>query len=1224
MSENFAHLHVHSDYTLGKGASKIKAIVDAAKKAKIAAMALTDDSNMYGAMEFSNEAVKAGIQPIIGVKLWLDLGESKRGSIILLAQNEVGYENICRILAHAHRPHEGTLGNEGLVQYEDINDNVEHVIALTGGQDGCLMTLIKKEMFDEAKELLNWLRYHFCDRLYVEVVRFGNENQEEIDFENKLLDITYSAPEIVCKDEVSRHIVPLIASSEVWYSTKDRHASFEILNAVVSRSATGKGNVSVQDGEVVPTSDRRCHVRTPLEMKQLYQDLPEAYENAINIAQRCAFKIEKRNPILPTFTTEQGRSESEEMRFQAHNGLEERLNHLQIPDEQRQQYLDRLNFELDVIERMDFPGYFLIVSDFITWAKSQGIPVGPGRGSGAGSLVAYSLKITDLDPLRFGLLFERFLNPDRVSMPDFDVDFCQDRREDVIQYVREKYGSDFVSMIATFQEIKSRTAIKDVGRVMSSDEHGTYHYNEMDLLTKIIPKNGQEPKKLADAMTDDSDKQFADLVNSDPKNKLLVEKAMLIEGLNRSTGTHAAGVIISGRPLHSLVPVGWDVKVGTPVCQFNMKHSEDSGLVKFDFLGLKTLSVINECLDNIKTTTGQEIDLSLVSLDDAETFKMLAEGHSNGVFQFESDGMKKWFKALRPSRFEDLIALAALYRPGPMDMIPHYVDCKNGKATPQYPEPVARTKPFLEETFGIMVYQEQVMLVAQVVAGYSLGGADLLRRAMGKKIPEEMAAQRDMFVKGATANGTPEVTAGELFDTIAKFAGYGFNKSHAAAYALIAYHTAWLKRHYPAQFLAALLSYETDDPEKMSKVKEDMDTFGIKMLLPDINRSKARFRPEPFGDGLGIRFGLNAIKGISSNLEILDNAQGEGDFKDLIDFYQRAGKQFNKGQLEKLAEAGAFDTLGIKNRYSAADILAHLGKGGRKALDNQNDLFGGTLPLAVPPGVGDKEEWGNKTDREFNAVGFYFGDHPLDLYESRFRKVNVKRKASLKNYMIEKEKAYLKTKRLAGMVEDVIRRPDRNGDPSITVKIAEKRDIFYARYYGEGDHIESVRVKLENAKTNRRPVIIIADVSIRMDRDDDDLAIWGRDVIDADEMLANERTGNVRITIDAEEVKPSLEAQRAIRAAKEAVRNGQQNSSYVDEVTRSFHMSAIERKKASLIELLSRHRNDVVERAIEIIIAAKTYEDIVNTKLEGRYLMDQSLENSIKATDGVISVEEAV
>jgi len=1219
MTETFVHLHVHSDYTLSRGASKVAHLVARAAELGLPAMALVDDSNIFGGLEFSKVASSKGVQPIIGTKLWFGIETEKsknvKGSILLLAASEQGYGTICSLLAETLRPHgEDKVGGTIPTDVFSATD-FSGVICLTGGTDGIVRRLVQHGHKDLAGEMLGWLYGLFGNRLYLELCRFGDETESEIDVESKMLDLAYDLPDPESGGTIG---IPVVGTTEVWYATEDCHDAFELLNAVESKSSVNLLNDRIQS-----SSSRRFHMRSAAEMKALFADIPEAYENAIMLARRCAFMVKGRNPILPPFQTEGGRTEAEELRIQARDGLNRRLDYLQIAEEDRAQYRERLEYELGVIEQMEFPGYFLIVSDFIRWAKGRGIPVGPGRGSGAGSLVAYSLEITDLDPLRFGLLFERFLNPERVSMPDFDVDFCQDRREEVINYVREKYGTDFVSLIATFGVIKSKTAVKDVGRVIRSDDFGGYSFGELDSITKLIPMDGANPKSLKDSYEDASDTEFRARIDSETKYRLLFENARKIEGLYRSQGSHAAGVIIAGQPLQSLVPVGWDDEKQMPVCQFNMKAAETVGLVKFDFLGLKTLSVIREAIEHIKATTGNDIDLGSLPFDDAPTYEMLADGMSNGVFQFESDGMKRVLRDIRPTRIEDLIAVAALFRPGPMDMIPHYADCKNGKAEPQYPEPVERTKPFLEETFGIMVYQEQVMQVAQVVAGYSLGGADLLRRAMGKKIPAEMAAQREMFVKGATERGTPKESAEQLFDLIARFAGYGFNKSHAAAYAVIAYHTAWLKRHYPAEFLAALLTYETSSPEKMAKVKEDMDAFGVEMLPPCINASSPRFVPERKPDGsLHIRFGLSAIKGISSDLPILlDARRAGGPFKDLQDFHVRAGSQFNSGQIQKLAEAGAFDRI-AKNRRSAVDILSFLAKHS-KTSGATNDLFGGTLAIQLPEKVGDVPEWGNVADREFNAVGFYFGSHPLDAYEARFKNVQVKRKASLRRWMQENKRAELKTKKLGGLVERAERRASKkSGKPYIWASFTEKNDKFDAFFFANDPvEIERIRTILENAKTVRRPVIVVADLLLEDGKDD--ITIWGRDVLDADEILSRHR-GDITIGLSADEIILSVDERREIKEVEERVHQGLARQELLNSVATDVRNRAMARKIAQVESLLSRMRKDDEDEAASVTLMIGANGKEYEMKLPGRYIVGSSEENAIKSLDGVMSFREKV
>jgi DNA polymerase-3 subunit alpha len=1218
MPESFVHFHVHSDYTLSKGASKVPALVARAKALGLPALALVDDSNMFGAFEFSKYASSAGIQPIVGVKLWFRLGAAKLGSVIMLAQTEQGYVNICSLLSRSLQPQDDTVSEKAVIPEEGgLDGDMSGVILLTGGRDGVLWQLLKDKRHDDASELMDWLRFVFGDRFYVELCRFGDESKEEIEIEKALIDLAYAAQPLISKDERPCNVVPLIAASEVWYDKETRNDAFEILAAVVD-----KKSVTVASDDIVPSSARRFHMRSADEMRAMFDDVPEAIDNALALAQRFSFMAKGRKPLLPPFTTSEGNSEADELRKQAREGLLFRLERDQIPESEHKTYQDRLDFELGIIEGMKFPGYFLIVSDFIKWAKDNGIPVGPGRGSGAGSLVAYSLKITDINPLPYGLLFERFLNPERVSMPDFDIDFCQDRREEVIKYVQKKYGSDYVSLIATFGEIKSKTALKDVGRVLRSDDFGGYSFGELDVLTKSVSMNGAVPMTLEESYNDDGNPDFRNRIDAEAKYRVLYDNARKVEGLFRNHGSHAAGVVIAGQPIHELAPVGWDSKTAMPVCQFNMKSAETVGLVKFDFLGLKTLSVIREALENIEKTTGRKIDLGVLSVEDPETYEMLARGEANGVFQFESDGMKRVLRDIKPTRIEDLIAVAALYRPGPMEMIPEYAACKNNVKKPNYPEPVDRTKPFLEETYGIMVYQEQVMQMAQVVAGYSLGGADMLRRAMGKKIPAEMAAQRDKFIQGAAANGIDEKASGELFDLIDKFAGYGFNKSHAAAYGLIAFHTAYLKCHYPAEFMAALLSYEMGDPEKMAKVKEDMDVRGIKMLPPCVNSSWARYVPEKDKDGrVHVRFGLGAIKGISGDLSLMTKTRTErGKFTSLEDFYMRAGAQFTKAQFLKLAEAGAFGELS-NNRQVAYNVLNFLASKTKKVDVRQANLFGDELVVKVKEeGLTDVKEWGNIVDREFNAVGFYFGIHPLDAYEARFRNCKVKRKESLRLWMIENGTAALKNKRLGGLVDMAEKKyAKKSGKPYVAAIFAEKNDKFFVNFFGQPDFVEGIRQSLENAKIARRPIIVLADVALQDDR----ISIFGRELIDAEEMVTKRR-GKLTVRISPEAIHPTLDDQKKIRDAKEAVRIGGMTQDECDGIIDAALESSFQSKMTSVSDNFSKWRDDAHEHAVQVFLEIVDGDQVAEFPLEGKYMIGAAEENAIKTFDGIVSFRETV
>jgi DNA polymerase-3 subunit alpha len=1220
------HLHVHSDFSLSKGASKVPDIIKRAVELGVPAVALVEEGNMYGAYDFSQKAPEYGLQPIVGTKLWLPLDDKLKGSIILLAQNAKGYENICTILAASHRPHGGSGGGEALIDRDlflaegSDGSEIEGVIALTGGMDGWLHTLVRHGRYDMARAQLDWLRHWFGDRLFVEVSRTGDESAEEVLVEEGVIDLAYDAPEMTCADGVVRRGVPLVGTSEVWYATPDRNDAFEFLKVVSAKA----GQVKLDDvGKVIAPSPRRYYMRSPEEMAAMFTDIPEALDNAEQIARRCSFLVDKRKPILPPFKTEGGRSENEELSVQSWTGLEKRLKQMQVPEDEHQVYKDRLQFELDIIIKMEFPGYFLIVSDFIKWSKANGIPVGPGRGSGAGSLVAYALEITNIDPLPHGLLFERFLNPERVSMPDFDVDFCQDRREEVIRYVYDRYGGDLVSLIATFGVIKSKTAIKDVGRYAASDDFGSFGFGELDRLNKLVPMEGAEPKKLKDALADKENPLFREMVDSDAKYGILIENAKKVEGLYRSAGSHAAGVIIGDRPLYKLAPMGWDQDKQMLVAQYNMKGAESVGFVKFDFLGLKTLDVLLEAVTQVKRTTGVTIDLDTLPLDDAATYEMLAEGMTNGIFQFESDGMKKWLQQLKPDRFGDLVAMTSLYRPGPMDMIPNYVDRKNGRESFSYPEPATETKPFLEETHGIMVYQEQVMLVAQKVAGYTLGQADMLRRAMGKKIHEEMVRERARFVENAAKLGRDPDAVSDLFDLIMKFAGYGFNKSHAAAYSMISYHTAYLKKHYPAQFIAAVMTYEmgsTDGPRRMAKLKEDMDLWGVPMLPPDISRSFPRFTPEEYQPGkFGVRFGLGAIKGVSGDMDVMLKAREKGgEFKSLEDFYKRAGTQFNKGQYQALCEAGAFDLIS-KNRASAFKVLSFLSKGGKKTDAAQTDLFGGTLDIAVPSEVADEPEWGNKDDRAYQAVGFYFGEHPMERYESKLRKLKVKRRASLVQWMKDNGRAELVDRRMAGLVEDCFQGTTKKGNPYVKGVFAEKADVFDVSFYGDPHHLQGVFRILEDAKKGRRPVVI----SVKIALEDRGSRLYGNEAWDAEELMAGQR-GRIRIVLDRDGIMLSSEESARVREAARKLAAGEIDKTAMARTEGLVRIDALKRKARDVSVAVARLRADDQSGSVPVLVTLKAGEAETNIALEGLYRIDQAAENSMKSIDGVVSVSEEV
>jgi DNA polymerase-3 subunit alpha len=781
----FVHLHAHSAYSLAEGAIHPKDLIKLCAKHDMPALAVTDTNNMFGALEFAMAARGAGLQPIIGAQLSLDDGKQ----IVLLAQNDAGYRNLCRIVSEAYM--EGDAGKDVSIPLASLPGKTDGLICLSGGP--------VKGLIDEADILV--AKDLFPGRFYIELQR--HELGEEDRNEGPLIDLAYA------------HDIPLVATNDVYFATRDMHEAHDAL-------------LCISEGRYVTETDRRTatpehYFKSADEMRDLFADVPEAILNTAVIAQRCSFLLNSIDPILPPFKTEDGNNEVEELRKQSKIGLQWRLDHYVDEGTDLKPYWDRLEYELGTIEQMGFPGYFLIVADFIGWAKDHNIPVGPGRGSGAGSVVAWALRITDLDPLKFNLLFERFLNPERVSMPDFDVDFCQDRRDEVIRYVQNRYGYDHVAQIITFGKLQARAVVRDVGRVLQMP------YGAVDRIAKMIPNNPAAPVTLGEALEQDPDLQAE--ADKDDTTKKLVDIALKLEGLYRHASTHAAGVVIGDRPLQELVPLYRDPRSDMPVTQFNMKYVEQAGLVKFDFLGLKTLTVVQKAVEFVKTSTGHDIEILQIPLDDEKTFDMLSKGDSTGVFQLESTGMKDVLRKMRPNRFEDIIALVALYRPGPMDNIPRYIATKAGTEEPDYLHP--KLKPILEETFGIMIYQEQVMQAAQILSGYTLGGADLLRRAMGKKIKAEMDAQRDMFVKGAADhnNVSPE-HASLIFDQIAKFAGYGFNKSHAAAYALVAYQTAWLKANYPVEFMAASMTLDYGNTDKLALFKQEVDRMGIRLLPP--------------------------------------------------------------------------------------------------------------------------------------------------------------------------------------------------------------------------------------------------------------------------------------------------------------------------------------------------------------------------------------------------------
>ena len=968
----FVHLHVQSAYSLLQGSMTIAKLAELAKADHQPAVALTDNDNMFGALEFSDKMASSGVQPITGCAMAVDFGDqdiSARNQlvparIVLLAMNEDGYRSLMKFNSRAFM--ETPINEAPRIKAEWLDGETAGLIALTGGPDGPISQALLADQPALAHARFDRLKALFGDRLYVELQRHGVDAERRC--ESTLIDLAYS------------NDVPLVATNQPYFASADDYEAHDALLCIA-----GGRLISETDRHQL-TPDHRFKTRA--EMAVLFADLPEALASTVEIAKRCSFRPLTRKPILPRFTVvgsaNSADAESEEgmeLRRQAQEGLAQRLKaHGLAQGVSEEDYRARLAFEIDVITRMNYSGYFLIVADFIQWAKAEGIPVGPGRGSGAGSLVAYALTVTDLDPIRFGLLFERFLNPERVSMPDFDIDFCQERRGEVIDYVQQRYGRDQVGQIITFGTLQARGVLRDVGRVLQMP------YGQVDRLTKLVPQNPAAPVTLSAAIAGEPKLQaFRD---EDPVVARAFDIAMRLEGLTRHASTHAAGIVIGDRPLSELVPMYRDPKSDMPVTQFNMKWVEPAGLVKFDFLGLKTLTVLDLAVKLLKQR-GVEVNLATLPLDDKPSFEMLSRGDVVGVFQVESQGMRRALVDMRPDRFEDIIALVALYRPGPMANIPTYCARKHGDEEPEYLHPML--EPILKETFGVIIYQEQVMQIAQVMAGFTLGDADLLRRAMGKKIRKEMEQQRKRFVSGAVERGIPKGHADTIFELLAKFADYGFNKSHAAAYALVSYQTAWMKAHYPVEFIAASMTLDMNNTDKLSEFRAEAQKLGLKVEAPNINRSGATF--EVSGDT--IFYALAALKGVGAQaVEMIVEARADKAFTSLADFASRVNpRAINKRVVESLAAAGAFDTLDANRArvFAGADaIVAACQRGHEAVTSGQNDMFGGMAdaPAIVLPNI---EPWlpADRLRREYDAIGFFLSGHPLDDYAVALKRLRV-------------------------------------------------------------------------------------------------------------------------------------------------------------------------------------------------------------------------------------------
>ncbi|MDD9901628.1 MAG: DNA polymerase III subunit alpha [Alphaproteobacteria bacterium] len=1105
----FVHLRVHSAFSLAEGAIHVEQLPQLCRDFEMPAVAVTDTGNMYGALQFCLKSAKAGVQPILGCQLWIEKPEQADDKnrkaempdqIVLLAQNKAGYMNLMKLtsaafvtpLPHAAKP---------AISWEMLEKHGEGLICLTGGIKGTIGRQILEGQLDKAEETLLRLKKVFADRLYVELERHGLP--DEITAEDGFLDLAF------------KHDVPIVATNNCFYAEPDMFEAHDALLCIAE-------SAYVQD-ETRRRVTREHYFKSPAQMVELFKDLPEAIENTMHIARRCAYMLHEVAPILPRFDTGEGRSEQEELNVRSHDGLTWRLeNYVENgtdPDIEKI-YRERLAYEIKVIADMGFPGYFLIVSDFIQWAKDRDIPVGPGRGSGAGSVVAWALKITDLDPITGNLLFERFLNPERVSMPDFDIDFCQERRDEVIHYVCDKYGHDSVAQIITFGKLQARAVVRDVGRVLQMP------YGQVDKIAKLVPQNPANPISLSEALA--SEPMLREARDADEQVGKLIDIALKLEGLYRHASTHAAGVVIGDRPLDELVPLYRDPGSDIPATQFNMKDVEQAGLVKFDFLGLKTLTVIRDALAHVKITEGLELDPLKFPMDDEKTYQLLAKGDCTAVFQLESAGMRDLCKQMNVKNFEEITAIVALFRPGPMDNIPLYLENLKSADKVEYMHPLL--EPILKDTYGVMIYQEQVMQAAQVLGGYTLGGADLLRRAMGKKIKAEMDAQREIFVKGcADTHNIKKDLAGAIFDQIAKFAGYGFNKAHSAGYGFVAFQTAYLKAHYPVEFMAATMTSDMGNTEKLAMLRQELDRMGITLLPPDINKSYTKFEVEQLPDGKkAIRYALAALKGVGADAmqAVIAEREENGAFKDLYDFARRLNtRTINKRQMESLSAAGAFDQIHEDRAVvyaSVETILRYASAHAEEKNSGQESLFGGDSGENLPePPLATAEKWIplDKLRHEFDAVGFYLSAHPLDNMQTQLERLRV---VPSNNVLKALQSGATQRIRMAGIVVRKQERTSQKGNRFAFVQVSDPHGVYEVMVFSE------VLGASRDILTAGTPVLLSVDV----DRKNEDELRYLAQSIESLESAVQTVTRQMHVTVE------TAEAVQGVKAVLDAAPKG--------------------------------------------------------------------------------------
>lgn len=1028
---DFVHLRLQSSYSLLESTLKIGQIVSKAKEMNMPAITMADRNNLFGSLEFAMAASKDGVKPIHGVILNV-LDGNDLGEILLLAKDDIGYKNLLKLGSHIYTKPD--RGQNLEITLNDLKENNEGLIILSAYSDGHIGKALLSGDISKAESYAKTYKEIAGDRFYFEIMRHNLDKEKSI--EKKYIELAHKLD------------IPLVATNNVLFTDIDSHDPHDVL-------------LCIAEGVVKEQTERKrasnqCYFKSPDEMKELFKDLPEAIENACHIMMRCNVMAMPQDPALPRFV-EGDESEADKLKSDSHNGLEERLKQKfaleNIPESRQQdirdEYYKRIDYELEIICKMDFAGYFLIVSDFIRWSKNEGIPVGPGRGSGAGSVVAWALLITDLDPIKFGLLFERFLNPERISMPDFDIDFCQEGRDKVIGYVRNKYGNDKVGQIITFGKMQAKAVIKDVARVLG------LRYEYADYLTELVPFNAVNPVTLGQAIEEVAElnqaskgKGLYNLSGEEELIKQVLETALILEGLHRHVSVHAAGIVIGAKNLIDILPLYKDKSSDMLIIQYSMKYAESIGLVKFDFLGLQTLTLIDKCR-KLAIDQGKEVDVENLTFDDPKTYELLTKGDSSGVFQFESVGMKDALRKLRPDSIVDLMALGALYRPGPMDNIPTYIACKHGKAKPDYLD--QKLQNTLKETYGVIIYQEQVLEIARVLAGYSLGSADLLRRAMGKKIKAEMDAQEAMFIEGALKNGMTKERASTIFAAVAKFAGYGFNRAHAASYGVISYQTAYLKANFPNEFITTCLNLDINDSDKVNLFIEEAKQHKIDVIAPDVNKCFGNFMIQ----NDKILFGLGAIKNVTINLgDTIAREREKGEFKSVMDFIERIPtKILNKRGLESLIKAGALDGLHANRNellLSVPKLISHASSHAHEQQMQQFSLLGAEAKYII-----EKAEDLSKDERailEFEVCGVFLRDHPIAKYDKLLQDKGAKNSIQVKDEM---EVGSYKVD-IAGIIQKKDSRMSPRGR-FITVRLSDNYGNFEVTIFNEDilkDYVE--------------------------------------------------------------------------------------------------------------------------------------------------------------------------